>query len=56
MKYVIVQSAYTAQLSTQIEDKIAEGYELYGNPFAVGSVICQAMIKEVIVVPETPAV
>ena len=46
MKYEILYTRDPGILSDQIDMHLAEGWELYGSPFAFGDYVCQAIIKK----------
>lgn len=46
MKYLIVKAASTADLMTLVNAKLADNWELWGDPFTFNDSVMQAMVRK----------
>jgi len=46
-EYNIISDPSTRELSKSVENLLAEGWELYGDPFVFGEFCCQAVVRDI---------
>ena len=44
--YRIAKSSNTTTFESNVQEMLDDGWELWGTPFAVGSVLVQAMVRQ----------